>query len=173
MRRLTLRLAVALVTFIIGITAAFLWVVSCRQPEPKTISVGESKSAPSADEKKRTYEHEMQASGYSGSYRACFGALSSSDGMKFSSTNIYFDSSKRANQELQMRLKKVIEIVKREPILDKSGNKIGERVVATFVPYKDSTIASAALIRVEGSDFVSIESSSLQNILEYEKDHQR
>lgn len=173
MRCLTLRLAVALLTFIIGITAAFLWVESRRYPEPKTISVEESKSAPPADEKKRTYEHEMQASGYSGSYRACFGALSSTDGMKFSSTNIYFGSPKRANRELQKNLKQAVEVIKREPTFDKQGGRVGEKVIATFAPYEGSSAVSAKLLWTEGADFGYIISSSLQNILEYEKDHQR
>ncbi len=171
MRRFMFRLAIAFLTFTVGVAAASFWFLS-RRPNSKPKSVVESQSTPSIAEKKRTYQWGLQASGYSGKYRACFGAFSSSDGMKFSSTNISFGSSKRAYRELQMRLKKAIEIVKREPILDTSGHKIGERVVATFTPYKDSSVASAALIRAEGSDFVSIESSSLQNILEYEKDHQ-
>jgi len=172
MRRLTLRLAVALLTFTIGMTAASLWIVS-RRPNPKIISVVESQPIPSADEKKRTYEYEMQASGYSGSNRACFGAFSSSDGMKFSSTNIYFSSPKRANRELEKTLRDVSEIIKREPILNREGRKIGQRVVAMFVPYKGSSKASAKVIWAEGADFGYIGSSSLQNILEYEKDHQR
>ena len=172
MRRFTFRFAIALLTFTVGVTAASLWLISHR-PNLQSKPVVESQPTLLVAEKKRTYEWGIQASGYSGKYRACFGSFSSSDGMKFSSTNIYFDSSKRAYRELKMRLKEATEIVKREPILNASGHKIGERVVATFAPDKDSLVASAALIRVEGSDFVSIESSSLQNILGYEKDHQR
>ncbi len=172
MRRLILRLAVALLTFIIGMTAASLWNMS-RRLNPKIISVVESQPAPSADEKKRTYEYGMQASGYSGNYRACFGAFSSSDGMKFSSTNIYFGSPKRANRELQKTLIDASEIIKRETILDREGRKIGQRVVAMFAPYNDSSVASAKVIWAEGSNFGYIDSSSLRNIIEYEKDHQR
>ena len=172
MRRFMFRFVIALLTFTVGVAAASLWLIS-RRPNLQPKSVAENQSTPLVAEKKRTYEWGIQASGYSGKYRACFGSFSSSDGMKFSSTNIYFNSSKRSYRELQMSLKKAIEIIKREPILNASGHKIGERVVASFAPYKDSPVASAALIRAEGSDFVSIESSSLQNILEYEKDHQR
>jgi hypothetical protein len=172
MRRFTFPLAIAFLTFAIGVAAASLWLLS-RRPNPTLKSAAENRPAPIMPEKKRTYEWWTQASGASGKYRACFGSFSSSDGMKFSSTNIYFDSSKRAYRELQVRLRKALEIVRREPVLDKSGNKVGEQVVATFVPYSDSPVASAALILVEGTDFVSIESASLQNILEYEKDHQR
>ena len=172
MRRFMFRFVIAFITFTVGVAAASLWLIS-RRPNLQPKSAAENQSTPLVAEKKRTYEWGIQASGYSGKYRACFGSFSSSDGMKFSSTNIYFNSSKRSYRELQMSLKKAIEIIKREPILNASGHKIGERVVASFTPYKDSPVASAALIRAEGSDFVSIESSSLQNILEYEKDHQR
>jgi len=172
MRRFMFRFVIAFITFTVGVAAASLWLIS-RRPNLQPKSVAENQSTPLVAEKKRTYEWGIQASGYSGKYRACFGSFSSSDGMKFSSTNIYFNSSKRSYRELQMSLKKAIEIIKREPILNASGHKIGERVVASFAPYKDSPVASAAFIRAEGSDFVSIESSSLQNILEYEQDHQR
>lgn len=172
MRRFTFRFAVAFLTFAVGVAAVSLWLIS-RRPNPTLKSAAENQPALLRPEKKRTYEWGIRASGTSGKYRACFGSFSSSDGMKFSSTNIYFDSAKRADRELRARLKEAAEIVKREPVFDNSGHKVGEQVVATFAPVKDSPVASAALIRVEGSDFVSIESSSLQNILEYEKDHQR
>jgi hypothetical protein len=172
MRRFTLRFAIAFLTFTVGVAAASLWPIS-RRPKLQPTPVVENQPTSLVAEKKRTYEWGMQASGRSGKYRACFGSFSSSDGMKFSSTNIYFGSPKRANREFQKRLKNAIEVIKREPILDASGHKVGELAVATFAPHEGSSVASAALIRAEGADFVSIESSSLQNILEYEKDHQR
>jgi hypothetical protein len=46
-------------------------------------------------------------------------------------------------------------------------------VIATFAPYKGSSAVSAKLLWTEGADFGYISSSSLQNILEYEKDHRR
>jgi hypothetical protein len=36
MRRLTLRIAVALVTFVIGVTVSMLWIVNRSQPAPQT-----------------------------------------------------------------------------------------------------------------------------------------
>ena len=119
---------------------------------------------------KRSYESELHASGRAGRYRACFGVFSSSDGMKFSSTNIYFDSPKQAQRELRNRLKSSLEIVSRESSVDETGRVVGEAVVATFPPYERVPGASAQLIVIKGSDFVSISSSSLRNIIEYKKD---
>ena len=114
----------------------------------------------------------MHASGFAGKHRACFGALSSSDGRPFSSTNIYFDSPSQARQELQRRLRNSIEIISRQATLDPRGRVIRQEAVATFPPYNKQSLVSAALIVVEGSHFMSIESSSLRNITEYQQDHQ-
>ena len=90
--------------------------------------------------------------------------------MNFSSTNIYFDSPKQAQRELQKRLKTALEILVREKLLDETGQIVGEQVVATFPPYSDASTPSAQLLLTRGSDFVSISSSSLRNITEYKKD---
>src|SRR5688572_13614036 len=113
----------------------------------------------------------MNASGRAGKHRACFGALSSSDGMTFSRTNIYFDSANQARQELQRRLRKAVEIVSRQAMLDARGRVIREEAIATFPPYNKQSLVSASLIVVEGTNFMSIESSSLRNITEYRQDH--
>lgn len=124
-------------------------------------------------EKKRTYRFLMRASGRAGRYEACFGGFSSSDDMRFSSTNIYFDSPKQAQRELQRRLKKAREIVSREPVRDEKSRVVGEQVLVTFPPYKKGSAASSELITVKGSDFISIASSTLGNMNEYKKDHRR
>jgi len=88
MRRFMFRFVIAFLTFTVGVVAASLWLIP-RRPNLQPKSVAENQSTPLVTEKKRTYEWGIQASGYSGKYRACFGSFSSSDGMKFSSTNIY------------------------------------------------------------------------------------
>ena len=123
-------------------------------------------------EVKRTYLSLMHASGRAGKYRACFGGFRSSDGMTFSTRDIYFDSSRHARLELQRRLKKAIEIVSREPLLDANGRLVGEEAVATFLPYDKGSMVSAELIVVKGTHFNSIGSSSLHNVTEYKRDRQ-
>lgn len=172
MRRLTLRLAVALLTFNLGLSAVSLLMVT-RRRAPQLISVEENQPVRVARAEKRTYEQRMQASGYAGKYRACFGVFSSSDGMNFSSTNIYFRSHARAERELRKTLRTASEIIKRELILDREGRRSGQRVVAVFAPEKGVHVAAAKVIWTDDSDFGYIHSSSLHNILEYEKDHRR
>jgi len=123
----------------------------------------------STAEVKRTYQSVMHASGLAGRYEACFGIFSSSDGMNFSTTNIYFDSPKQAQRELKNRLKTALEILSREQSVDETGQVVGELVVATFPPSENASTPSAQLLQTKGSDFVSI-SSSLHNITEYKKD---
>lgn len=174
MRFLILRLAVAALAFIIGVTAvASFGFVPRRRADPATIYLAESRPASPAAEEKRTYEYEMQASGYAGKYRACFGALSSSDGMKFDSTNIYFHSPQRAQRELRKNLKAAVEVIRREAVFDRQGRRVGEKVIAAFAPVEGASAVSAKLLWAEDSDFGYIGSDSLPNILEYEKDHRR
>jgi len=124
----------------------------------------------STAEVKRTYQSVMHASGLAGRFEACFGIFSSSDGMNFSTTNIYFDSPKQAQQELKKRLKTALEILSREKSVDETGQVVGEQVVATFPPSDNASTPSAQLLQTKGSDFISISSSSLHNITEYKKD---
>ena len=172
MYRLTFRLAIAILTFTIGVVATFQWLIF-RPLSPATISVEQNQLLAVQIERRRNYESGMHASGFAGRYRACFGTVTSSDGMSFSWTRISYNSSARARRELQRRLNRAVEIVKREPVFGEAGRQVGEQVVATFVPYRGASVVSAELIWTDGSTFGYVESSSLQNILKYEKDHQR
>ena len=121
-------------------------------------------------ETKRTYGSPIQVPGRVGKYTACFGRFSSSDGMNFKSTNISFESPKRAQRELQKRLKKAHDIVSREDLVDITGRVVGEKVVATFPHDKKVDGPTAELIFVSDSEFISVASSSLHHIIEYKKD---
>jgi len=103
-----------------------------------------------------------------GKHDACLGSFSSSDGMRFSSRRIYYDSPAQARRELQKTLKNAIEIVSRKPLFDDSGREVGESVVALFPA--DSEANMAELIIVKDADFLTIGSSSLRNITEYQKE---
>src|SRR5258705_7047108 len=160
-RKRSIWILVAVLAFMVGINSSSLRRVmfSHRDPRVLTLQIPATPVARSL-ETKRTYQSEMHASGLAGKYEACFGHFSSSDGMNFSSTNIYFDSPRQAQRELQKRLKKVLEIVSREKSLDETGQVVGEQVLATFPPYGDASTPSAQLLLTKGSDFVSISSSS-------------
>jgi hypothetical protein len=161
--------AVALLTFAVGVGVASLR-MTLNRPRPPSVSAPQVQLVSSNVEIKRTYRSLMHASGRAGKHRACFGGFRSSDGMTFSTTDIYFDSSNHARREMQRRLKKAIEIVSRQPLLDASGQVVGEEVVATFPPYDKGSMLSAELIVMDGTHFNSIGSSSLRNVTEYKRD---
>jgi hypothetical protein len=163
-------IAVAALTFCTGVGLTALWVTYSHQKPPQlwTLQIQPTSVTPTAAVI-RTYESQSHASGFVGKYRAYFANFSSSDGMKFSSTNMQFDSPQQAQRELQKRLKPALEIRSREKLFDETGKEIGEQVVATFSPYDGESTPSANLLLTRGSVFVSVSSSSLHNISEYKK----
>ena len=167
MRRLSLRLIAALLTFCIGVTAASLWLIF-RRPAPARVKVEVTAPSQTPTKQGRTYG----PGGMAGScitedgFRCSFTSFESSDGMTFSQMSEFYDSPKRANRELQRRLKKATEIVKREPIFDEQGKQKGEKVIATFPP-DDPYSGAAEILWTDGSRLTYISGTSLQNILEY------
>jgi len=166
MRRLTFRLIVTLLTFIIGVTSAALWFFTHQSLSNKN-KVVESSSAPIPAKRERTIVSGMAGEGISkDGYPTSFAHHKYSDGTSIHQLSVFYKSPKRANAELQKRLKEAVEIIRREPALDEKGHQIGGRVVATFAPYKGSSAVWAELLWTEGSRFVSQRRSSLESILE-------
>ncbi len=173
MRRLTFRLAVAFTTFTIGVTVASLWFVIHR-PSAKVVPAANIPAPPTQVEVNRTYRPGMHAQGWveDGS-PACFGTVESSDGANFSWTTIRYNSPKRVNKELNKKLAKAVEIIKRKVLFDRDGKKVGEQVIATFGPAEEMSAVSAELLWTNGANFGYVSSTSLENILAYEKDQGR
>lgn len=170
MQRFTLRLLVALLTFVIGIASASLWFM-LRHSSPDASKRVESLS-PSAVPTQLKREYEMEATGRGMPRDGVSIAVSSwrtSDGMSFARVSEYHASPERADRELQKTLKKAANIIKREPLFDETGLEVGEKVIAIFPP-KYSEYGAATLLWTNGSTFRYVSSSSLENILEYEKD---
>ena len=166
MRRLTIRLAVALLTFTVGVAAAWLWFFAC-QASPDELEVTEKISAPVPSRRERTIVSGMAGEGISeDGYPTSFVDYEYSDGTSIHQLSVFYKSPKRAKSELQKRLKEAVEIIRREPVLDEKGRQVGERVVATFAPYKDSSAVRAELLWTEGARYVSQRRSSLESILE-------
>jgi hypothetical protein len=131
-----MHLGVIALTFGAGVGTFSLRKTMLRQNPPPALMLQVPPTAVVATtDVKRTYQSRMHAYGLAGRHEACFGDFSSSDGMNFSSTNIYFDSPQQARRELQKRLKTALEILAREKSLDEAGRVVGEQVVATFPPY--------------------------------------
>jgi hypothetical protein len=118
--------------------------------------------------RERTYERGPAGLAATGS----FITLYSSDGMNFTKWSVYCDTPRRAKREFEKRLKKAVEIVSREPVLDEHGQQIGEKVVAVFSPDGHDN-SPAALLWTEKEELFHVEGSSLRDILEYRKDFGR
>jgi hypothetical protein len=174
MRRFTFRLIVALLTFIVGVAASWLW-IKVHHSSPAKVNFEEGFSFTLvATKPQRTYERGPSAGKAmsKNGVPASFSGFSSSDGMKFFRWSEYHDSPIAANKELQRTLRKAKEIIKREPLLDRNGMQVGEKIIAIFPP-KYLYYGAATFLWTDGSTFGYISSSSLQNILEYEKDSNR
>ena len=83
----------------------------------------------------------VRVSGIAGSgmsddgYPTSFSDSDFEDGSYVHQLSIFYGSPERANSELQNRIASAREIIRREPVLDKDGNQIGERVVAKFASH--------------------------------------
>lgn len=162
MRRFTPSLIIALLTFIVSVGASVAWFLVTRSSVKS-----DAPAIPRVEVKReRTIVRGIAGQGISpDGYPTSFSNQEYSDGTSIDQMSVFYRSSKRANAELQKRIKEANAIIRREPALDEHGRQIGERVVATFVPYKGSLVASAELLWTEGSRYVLQKRSSLQSIL--------
>lgn len=167
MRRLTFRIVVTVLTFTIGVTSTSLWFLFSR---PSTMKPQAEVSAPSQAPAKQERTYSRGPAGMS--TKGSFITLNSSDGMSFKKWTVDYESPERANREFRKRLKKAIEIMSREPVFSDNIRSTGEKVVARFPDsYEDA--GPASLLWTDGAEFVQVDSSSVQNILEYRKDFGR
>lgn len=81
---------------------------------------------------------------------------------------IPFPSMNRADEELQRRTKLATKIIRSNPQLDDQGKKVGQRVLAIY-PGKTPEIPLIKLTWTIGSTFFEINSESMLNVLELEK----
>jgi hypothetical protein len=102
-------------------------------------------------------------------HQAAFSNVWTSDGLDFYRRSDYFDSAVRAHAELDKALRRATTIFRREPLVDKDGRNVGERVIATF-PFNEAHYGPASLLFADGSTFRYVRGSSLHSILEYERD---
>jgi hypothetical protein len=161
MRRLSLRLIVALLTFIIGVAISGWW-LSHHRTLPKSVQITESDVIDEPERQPPGFP-EMHACGPT----ANFHTYESPDGVLISQSNEGFSSLKRANRELQKRLRIATEIIERGPYLDDNGRRVGKRVVAVSSGKEGQQ--RAFILWTDGEILSSIEASSLRHVLEFEK----
>lgn len=162
MQRMSIRFAVALLTFIIGLSLSSLWPFHSR-PVPKPIRVEEPPAVQLPESQSLSFRGMMDACGPTANYHT----YESSDGIGLSQSNEIFSSAKRANKELQRRVRLAREIIEREPKLDEHGRRIGERVVGVSSGKEGQQFAF--VIWTHDEVLSSIVATSLRHVLEFEK----
>jgi hypothetical protein len=174
MSRMVLYIVLAALTFSVGVGTSALHERMTRPAVPRVPTPNiPAEHVIVLTKLVRTYHNGIQASGRAGRFDACFSSFASIDGMQFSSTNIYFDTPKQAERELKKRLRRAQEIISREKLVDEKGQVVGEEVIASYPPERDSSTQWFELLHVRGSDFRAVTSSSLHNITEYKNDLSR
>ncbi|HEX8282658.1 MAG TPA: hypothetical protein VF588_04860 [Pyrinomonadaceae bacterium] len=171
-RGLPFRLSAGMLTFLIGVTLASAWffsrhnsIITARVYAPAALSPAKAK---------RTYRDVDHASVQlrDGGYDASISTVESSDGMIFTSTVVVLPSADKAQEEMDKILQRASGIIKREPLFDSKAEMIGEKAVVTFTHTTGGIEGDAELLWRRGDELRRISGSSLENVLEYEKDYE-
>jgi hypothetical protein len=168
MRRLMFRLAVALITFVIGLASSFIW--SIFHPAARTEENRSTLLEPGR-EVSGVYLIGAGGGGISastlGESESSFSTSESfSNGTTLNQTSVIYSSPERARKELQDKLKDAVEIVKREPVLDARGHQVGERVLAMFATQERAAVIHAEVLSTNGSEFITLSGTSINEMLE-------
>jgi hypothetical protein len=162
MQRRMAYLVITLITFSIGISAAWL----CDFVQGK-----DSKSS-ELNENILLLVSPPAKQRFTPIYRACrpgwTQGYESSDGETLSESGDGFSSEALANKELQKWISKAEKIIERTVKLDSKGKKVGERVIAIFPP-NDKGIKWVRIMWTDKTIIGSINAPSLQLALEFER----
>ena len=167
MRHNLKKLAIALLTFAVGVIAAALWLsIHTRHPQPEIHSVQFPQATLEPAEpftlvggiSAMTLDHGCVNSD---TYRAADGSH-----LSFSQEN--YRSPAQATRELRRKTQQAKRVVERTPVKDETGRKVGERVVVLWGT--DGTRASVLWTRERES--LSIHADSLERALEFERQYQ-
>jgi hypothetical protein len=102
---------------------------------------------------------------------ASFTNYETSDGMHFLRWVEQYNSPRQVAGKLQERIKEA-EILSREPVLNGQRRRVGEKLLVNFTPDVPKRM-NAAMIWANGSGITIVQSSSIDNLLEYDKDSKR
>jgi hypothetical protein len=167
MRRIASHVIVASLTFCVGVS---LNRISFRARPSLPLAVARPEGVFAEQPKlERKYQPRVSADGMTNDgYRFGVNGLVSSDGTNYSQMTIYYKSGHRANLELLRALKEAVEVIRREPMRAANGEPLGEKVVARFSA--KSEYGPASMLWTDGSTFQYVSTSSLENLLQYERD---
>jgi hypothetical protein len=101
-----------------------------------------------------------------------FSAYESSDGVRFHHWTEFYGSPEAAGRALQGRIEKST-VISREPVLDANWKQLGERFLIQSPPLYPNHDKAAVLLWTHGSKLTFIQSSSLEDVLEFEKGSKR
>jgi hypothetical protein len=165
-------------TVIVVIVTLCAGLASCNSNDSRTVAdravstpttAAQNNNSPQPFKSGRTYTRGVAGEAAEGAPGASFFTLTSSDGMKFTKWTTDYETPERARAQLERKLAKALEIVSREPTKDTNGREVGETVVARFANnIRDA--GPASLLWTTGLELCQVDSSSIQNILEYRKD---
>lgn len=168
LRRILITLLIAIPILIIGYIAIWAW-NTARTPMleliPPQQANTQQETARYNGKFKRTSLFHGQISG-GGSEVGC--VYESSDGIKVWSSSGNYGSPSGAAKALQAALKHATQIIERVSRLDDTGRRIGERVIARLTIPPDTT-ERVSILQTTGSSFSEMYSSSLEDLLELER----
>lgn len=161
MRRITFRLLVAVLTFTIGFTSA--WLTSKILKVPQTLFSKPLVASP---------DPETKPSKFMPTFRGCGAGYAQlyelPDGQTMSEGSRWYVSSRKANIELRKMLSKAAKIIERVPHYKNRFGEDGERIIALF-PIDENGRGGARIIWYGGGQsFLFIEAPTLELALEFE-----
>ena len=164
MRRISLRLAVALLTFTAGVVAVALWFsIQTHRPQSETQGIHTPQAALEPTEPFTRVGH-MSAMTLD---HGCVNSetYTAADGTLLSFSREDYGSLARAAKELRRKIKRAQRVVERTPVNDETGRQTGERVVVLW----GEDGARASVLWTRDSESFSISADSLERALEFER----
>jgi hypothetical protein len=170
MKRIAFRLAIALLTFTVGVATAALWLsINAGWPYAETHIVV---APPTPSEPAEPFTFVGGTSALTLDHGDINSELyKAADGSQVSYSRESYRSPARAVRELRGELKDAERVIEQSPVKDESGERIGERVV---VLWRANTRcwARTSVLWTRGGKSYSINAESLERALEFERNRQ-
>jgi len=170
LRILAVRFLAAVVTCGIWLVLSYSW--KCFR-NPETLRPGLLETAPEMGVELKSGAPVLRAPGAAGNGLTktgvpfSFTTFTSSDGRSFFQWSESHRSAFASHRALNRALEKSIKTIRREPLLDIDGRRVGVKIVARF-PSR-SRYGPACVLWIKGSTFGYVTTSSMDGLLEYEK----
>jgi hypothetical protein len=162
MKRITFRLSVAVLTFLVGLTS--VWLISVK---PKT-----KKVVPQKPIEVSTTMPEPERPRFMPTIRGCgmgyFQGYELPDGQTMSEGTAAYSTSREAKKELRQMLARASTIVERVPAYKNRFGDEGERIVALFPPDENGKAWASIIWYGGGKNFWYIDAPSLELAREFE-----